>query len=171
MKKHIALALCGLLLVAACSTAPMLPSSLPTLPLPMQLLIREQSAQTARATILVVQQEAVSLRWSLLDPLGMPLARQRMLDGKWIADGLLPPNTQARELFAALLFALTPADQLAASYPAASVRLESPTQRSLWRHGLFQWRVSYAGGDMQHFTLQNAAGNTWQITPLPGAGQ
>ena len=44
----------------------------------------------------------------MMDPLGIPQARQKLIDGQWQADGLLPPNPEARELFAALLFALTP---------------------------------------------------------------
>ena len=54
----------------------------------------------------------------MMDLLGIPQARQKLIDGKWQADGLLPPNPQARELFAALLFALTPKDELSGNYPA-----------------------------------------------------
>jgi hypothetical protein len=148
----------------------MLPATLPELQLPVQLLIHKQTPQQAQDEILVVQQEASGLRWSLLDPLGMPIARQLLRDGKWSNDGLLPPNGDAHALFAALLFAWTPADRLAANYPASDWRLESPRERSLWRNGQQQWRVSYADAGLQRFALVNAAGASWQIGPMPGTG-
>ena len=68
--------------------------------------------------------------------LGIPLARQKLLDGQWQADGLLPPNPQARELFAALLFALTPEHELAARYPGAR-------QQGAMRRLDSRWTVDY----------------------------
>jgi len=164
-----------LALLAACSTAPTLPTALPALDLPAQLLIRKQTAQDARDMILIVQQDPAGLRWSLLDPIGMPLARQLLQDGKWANDGLVPPNADAHALFAALLFAWTPGQDLASAYPAGTWKQESPTHRSLWRDGQKQWDVVYATADtgpqLQRFTLTAADGATWQVGPLPGAAQ
>lgn len=162
-----------LALLAACSTAPTLPTALPALDLPAQLLIRKQTAQDARDMILIVQQEPAGLRWSLLDPIGMPLARQLLQDGKWANDGLVPPNADAHALFAALLFAWTSGKDLASVYPAGTWKQESPTRRSLWRDGQKQWDIVYASSDdgtpMQRFTLAAADGPTWHVGPLPGA--
>jgi len=53
----------------------------------------------------VVQQEGEALRWLRFDLLGAPDARQILESGRWRNDGFIPPNSEARELFAALLFA------------------------------------------------------------------
>ena len=106
------------MLLSSCTGLP-LPRKMPTLALPMQLHIQREQADQRQDWLLVIQQQDTALRWSLMDPLGIPLARQLLQDGTWHADGLLPPNPEARELFAALLFALTPATELAGNYPQA----------------------------------------------------
>ncbi len=130
---------CVLLLAACASNAP-LPVSVPELQLPMQLHIQRQQADQRQDWLLVIQQEANGLRWSLMDPLGIPLARQQLINGQWQADGLLPPNAEARELFASLLFALTPDNQLRRNYPTAQRR---GTQRILDE----RWGVEYRSAD------------------------
>lgn len=52
----------------------------------------------------------------------------------------MPPNTEARELFAALLFALTRADALPA-YPAGSWQQENDERRRLAP----DWTIDYHG--------------------------
>lgn len=130
---------CALLLTACASRAP-LPVSVPELHLPMQLHIQRQQADQRQDWLLVIQQEASGLRWSLMDPLGIPLARQQLINGQWQADGLLPPNAEARELFAALLFSLTPDNELKRNYPTAQRR---GTQRILDE----RWGVEYSSAD------------------------
>jgi len=50
--------------------------------------------------ILVLQNEPQGLRFVMFDPLGVPVARQWLVNGRrWKADGLLPPNREARALF------------------------------------------------------------------------
>lgn len=111
MKTWMALILC--LMLGACAARAPLPASPPALALPLQLHVERTQAGQRQDWLLVIQDEGGRLRWSLLDLLGIPQARQ-VLDGQqWQADGLLPPNPAARELFAAALFALTPQDQLA----------------------------------------------------------
>jgi hypothetical protein len=136
---------CALLLSACASQAP-LPAELPSLPLPMQLHVQRQQAEQRQDWLLVIQQEPTGLRWSLMDPLGIPLARQRLVSGQWQADGLLPPNPEARELFAALLFALTPDTELRSRYPDAH---RQGTRRSLDA----RWGVEYRGRDVFTLTL------------------
>jgi len=70
--------------------------------LPQTLHIQRDDGQE---WLLVVQKED-GLRFSLFDPLGVPLSRQKRSDGKWRNVGLLPPNREARALFIALLEAL-----------------------------------------------------------------
>jgi len=148
---------CVLLLSACASQAP-LPERTPTLSLPLQLHIERQQAGQRQDWLLVIQREGAGIRWSMMDPLGIPQARQRLVEGQWQADGLLPPNTEARELFAALLFALTPRAELSDNYPAA--RQEQPQQRTLDS----RWQVRYK--QPLDFELNLPQGPHYRITPL-----
>ncbi|MBV7567990.1 hypothetical protein [Pseudomonas sp. PDM27] len=147
------------LLLSACTSRAPLPEQNPDLPLPLQLHIQLLKPDDRLDWIVVIQREETGIRWSMMDLLGIPQARQLLNDKTWHADGLLPPNPQARELFAALLFALTPNDELAANYPGA------------WQHGRQRslperWDVRYA--QPQNFELMTANGATYQVTPLSG---
>ncbi|WP_241666488.1 DUF3261 domain-containing protein [Stutzerimonas nosocomialis] len=137
-----AILLIGLLLTA-CASAPPAPQGVPELALPSQWHVRGDDAQRPLNAILVLQAEGDTLRAVLLDPLGVPLARQRLGTDGWEADGLLPPNPQAWELFAALLFALTPDDQLGEHYGEADWRIDEP-QRVLLQRGAVRWQVRYS---------------------------
>lgn len=149
------------LLLSACASQPPLPAKNPTLTLPLQLHVeREQNGQR-QDWLLVIQREEGAIRWSMMDPLGIPQARQKLIDGAWQADGLLPPNPQARELFAALLFALTPANEVPGNYPGAR---EFDDIRVLKPH----WQIIYQSP--QVFTV-NLPGQdlNYHITPLEAA--
>ncbi|MGP0171804.1 hypothetical protein ACSVIJ_07960 [Pseudomonas sp. NCHU5208] len=129
------------LLLAACAARTPLPERMPALvaQLPLSLQIQRQQGASREDWLLVIQREDQALRWSLLDPLGMPLARQRLQAGTWHNDGLLPPNPEARELFAALLFALSEETALPHSYPADTWRRRADGSRELAPH----WQVNY----------------------------
>lgn len=129
------------LLLAACAARTPLPEVMPTLvaPLPLTLQIQRLQGESRQDWLLVIQSEDQALRWSLLDPLGIPLARQRLQAGTWHDDGLLPPNPEARELFAALLFALGDDTALPRSYPADTWQQRADGSRDLAPH----WRVNY----------------------------
>ncbi|MGW8464346.1 hypothetical protein [Pseudomonas sp. GL-B-19] len=148
-----------LLLLSACASRAPLPEHLPNLTLPLQMHIQRLVADQRQDWVLVIQHEDTGLRWSMMDLLGIPQARQVLIDGKWQADGLLPPNPEARELFAALLFALTPKDQLAGNYPTA---WQHGRQRSLPK----RWDVSYS--QPMSFELNLPKGPRYQVTPLSG---
>lgn len=132
------LLLACVLLLTACAARTPLPASSPTLvqPLPISLQV---STADGQVWLLVIQAEGSALRWSLFDPLGVPLARQSLIAGAWHNDGLLPPNGDARELFAALLFALTPTDELARNYDQANWQQQGTDNRQLAPH----WRIHY----------------------------
>jgi len=144
-------------LLGACASQAPLPVDNPTLPLPLQLHIERQQAGQRQDWLLVIQREGQGIRWSMMDPLGIPQARQQLIDGHWQADGLLPPNPQARELFAALLFALTPAGELSRNYPGA---LQSDGQRSLPE----RWNIRYA--QPLRFELNLPQGPHYRVSPL-----
>ena len=128
------------LLLAACTGHTPVPPSSPQLvtELPLSLQIEREQAGQQQHWLLVLQAEGAALRWSLFDPLGVPLARQLLEHGEWHKDGLLPPNAEARELFAALLFALTRNAGLT-SYPTGSWQREADGQRRLNP----DWRIRY----------------------------
>ncbi len=147
-----------LLLLSACASQAPLPEKIPALNLPLQLHVQRSEGNQRQDWLLVIQREGAALRWSMMDPLGIPLARQKLLDGAWQADGLLPPNPQARELFAALLFALASADDLRALYPEAQAR---DLTRTLPGH----WQIVYQSSEV--FSV-NMTGQplSYRITPL-----
>jgi hypothetical protein len=147
------------LLLSACASQAPLPEQTPSLALPMQLHIQRLQAEQRQDWVLVIQREGPAIRWSMMDLLGIPQARQKLVNGSWRAEGLLPPNPEARELFAALLFALTPQDELSGNYPTA---WQHGTQRSLPTH----WDVHYS--QPLSFELKLPKGPNYQITPLSG---
>ncbi|WP_079203411.1 DUF3261 domain-containing protein [Pseudomonas sp. CC6-YY-74] len=151
----------GLLLTACAARTPLplIPPILAT-PLPVTLQIQREQAGEQRFWWLVLQAEGPALRWSLLDQLGVPLARQLWQDGAWRADGLLPPNGEALELFAALLFALTPSDALASSYTPATWQLLADGQRRLTPHWLISYRAPL------DFTLNQAHDLSYRVHVL-----
>ena len=147
-----------LLLLSACASQPPLPEKTPSLSLPMQLHVQRLAQGQSQDWLLVIQREGAGIRWSMMDPLGIPQARQKLLNGQWQADGLLPPNPQARELFAALLFALTSADDVRALYPSAQAM---DLTRTLPGH----WQIVYQSSEV--FSV-NMTGQplSYRITPL-----
>ncbi len=160
MIRALVLSLC--LLLAACAAQTPLPAASPELnaALPLALHIERTQGGESRDWLLVVQAEHDDLRWSLFDPLGVPLARQRLHQGAWQADGLLPPNAEARQLFAALLFALTPEQALARRYAPDSWQLMADGQRRLNP----AWRIRYRAP--LDFTLHQAAELTYRANAL-----
>lgn len=168
LKRHaLALASLSLLLIlSACTQRLPLPAQTPQLALPIQLHIQRRSQDEAQDWLLVIQQEGTTLRWSLLTPIGIPLARQLLVDGHWQADGLLPTNAEARELFAALLFALSPADQLPELY-AGMPWAQRQAERSLIGDA-WAWRVRYLEND--RFDLDVGSTLTYGVAPLSTTG-
>jgi len=148
-----------LVFLSACASKAPLPEQTPTLPLPQQLHIQRLLDNQRQDWVLVIAPEGPGIRWSMMDLLGIPQARQKLIDGQWQADGLLPPNPEARELFAALLFALTPNDELRSNYPSA---WQHGVQRSLPEH----WEVRYS--QPLSFELKLPKGPTYLVTPLSG---
>ncbi|WP_411381461.1 hypothetical protein [Pseudomonas sp. MPB26] len=147
-----------LMLLGACASQPPLPGNPPTLALPLQLHVQRLADGQSQDWLLVIQREGGGIRWSMMDPLGIPQARQKLIDGQWQADGLLPPNPQARELFAALLFALTSADDVRALYPGTQAR---DLTRTLPGH----WQIVYQSSEV--FSV-NMSGQplSYRVTPL-----
>ncbi|KTT03845.1 lipoprotein [Pseudomonas oryzihabitans] len=148
------------LLLAACASQPPLPSSLPPLDSARVYQVERQTPASSDALLLAIQPEGQHLRFSLFDPLGVPQARQQFIDGAWQADGLLPPNPQARAFFAVLLFALTPAEQLPRAYAAGDWRQNADGSRTLKN-----WQVRYPAAD--RLELRAPEQPSYRLTLLP----
>ncbi|MCO8162603.1 hypothetical protein NJC38_10535 [Pseudomonas sp. 21LCFQ010] len=150
-----------LLLLGGCASQAPLPVGTPDLQLPRQLHVQRVQAGQSQDWLLIIQQESGGLRWSMMDPLGIPQARQRLIDGQWQADGLLPPNPEARELFAALLFAMTPEHELPARYPSAR-------QQGTLRRLDSRWQVEFRSPEVFSLTLAPARDQPvhFNISPL-----
>lgn len=167
--------LAAAMLLASCAGPRALPLHMPELKLPRRVhLIEHVQDHTAQDRILVAQRESeTTLRWLMFDPLGLPVARQLLEDGKWRNDGFLPPNASARLLFSALIFAWTAESDLDRSYPAGSwsqVIEPGGTQiRLLRQNGRVRWTIIWqAGAPADTFSIHFADGARWQIAPLKG---
>ena len=154
------LLLVGVLLLSACTSHAPLPAQIPHIKFPVQLHVQREQAGQRQDWLLIVQKERHGLRWSLMDPLGIPLARQKLYEDRWKADGLLPPNPEARELFAAVLFALTSDKEVRFDYPGVQLL---PHGRSLDE----RWHVSYAAEGVMRITLESGE-LVYIVSPLEG---
>jgi hypothetical protein len=153
------------LLLGACAGPTPLPPTTPqlTAALPLTLHVQRQQAAERQDWLLVLQAEGPSLRWSLLDPLGVPLARQLLTAGEWQNDGLLPPNPEARELFAVLLFALSTEASLAQNYGSSDWQASAQA-----RQLAPDWRIDYPAP--LQLSIHGAAGLRYQVRVLHGPG-
>ncbi|WCD79989.1 DUF3261 domain-containing protein [Pseudomonas sp. TUM22785] len=158
MRRLLLAGLC--LLLAACAARTPVPERPPRLELPQSLQVQRQADGEVRDWLLVVQAEGPALRWSLFDPLGVPLSRQLLQDGSWRNDGLLPPNDEARELFAALLYALAPVEALQPAYAGIEQRIATDGRREL----AGRWSIAYRAP--LDFDLQRRDGPHYRITAL-----
>ena len=170
--RPVATAALALALLAGCAGAPPVPARLAPFDLPRQLhVVQSSPGQPAQDTLLVVQREAAATRWSLFDPMGLPQARQMLENGQWRNDGFLRPNAQARDLFAALVFAWTPESDLDTAYGAGAWRAtrgeDGAAQRELLQRGQARWTVRWPqGAPAGEFDIRNADGTAWHIAPL-----
>lgn len=166
-------ALAAGIVLAGCAGPSTLPSRIPDLSLPRSVHIVEHAqGKPAQDSILIAQRESgTALRWVMLDPLGLPLARQVLEDGQWRNDGFLPPNAAARNLFSALLFAWAPEQELANIYPkdswSQSLDAHGARKRSLQQHGQTRWVIIWrTGAPADTFSIHAADGKHWQVSPL-----
>jgi len=148
-----ALLLACMLMLSACASHAPLPAQIPHIKFPVQLHVQREQAGQRQDWLLVAQKERHGLRFSLMDPLGIPVARQLLHEETWKADGLLPPNPEARELFAAVLFALTSEKEVRFDYPGVQLLPHGRTLDERWRvdyasEGFF--RITLEGGELQY---------------------
>jgi hypothetical protein len=171
------------ILLAGCATSLPVPAgrALVSMPRWAHVVIQPGGAAPQDA-ILIVQHDSghqtsgqqdggQASRWSLLDPLGAPLARQILDHGHWRNDGFLPPNHAASAMFTNLIFAWTPEADLARRYrgqPWHVVTGPDGRKQRFWGNAAQpRLRICY-GPAADAFTL-SAGAVTWQVSPLPGA--
>ena len=167
------------LLLAGCAATSTLPRqySSPSQVQSWKLSLVTASGQT-EDSLLVIQPEAQNAtRWIQTNPLGAPLARLSLHDGRWRTDGFLPPNPRARQLFEAIIAAQMPRAQWPAAYPDAVVTTStdgdratytfSRQERLLWSIRLPVTTTAGPGTSQQpstHIVLPDHS--QWQLTPL-----
>ncbi len=167
------------LLLAGCAATSVVPRqySGPSQVQSWKLSLVTASGQT-EDSLLVIQPEAQNAtRWIQTNPLGAPLARLALHDGRWSTDGFLPPNPRARQLFEAIIAAQTPRSQWPATYPDTVVTTSIEGGRATYtfrRQGRLLWSIQLPApvvGD--HGASQNPATHIllpdrsqWQLTPI-----
>lgn len=166
------LLLAFLMLLTGCTTPLAVPSGPMPFNLPRQMYVVEQATDnTTRDSILIVQQEGEATRWTLLDLLGMPQARQILQAGRWRNDGFLPPNGRASLLFSAIAFALTPENALKKTYAGQSWHVERThvggRTHVMPATGKPKWSIHWAPGARDDtFSVMLPDATVWTISPL-----
>ncbi|MFJ3482775.1 DUF3261 domain-containing protein [Pseudomonas sp. NPDC090202] len=148
---------CALLLSACASQVP-LPAQLPHIKFPQQLHVQREQAGQHLDWQLEIQKERHGVLCSLMDSAGNTLSRQELHEDTWKADDQ-SQDPEARELFAAVLFALTPEKDVRFNYPGAVLR---PHGRSLDE----RWSVDYASEGFFRITLED--GLRYIVSPVRG---
>lgn len=151
------------LAMAGCATQVPMPDQPFILSGPRTLHVVQQRADAPdRDAVLVVRADGPRTYWTLIDLLGIPLARQVLHEGEWRNDGFLPPNREARALFAGLVFAWTPPSALASHYGIHNIQLDHQ-MRSLSVDGNRILTVTQTHDDWE---LKFTNGVRWLIAPL-----
>ncbi|MDH0746511.1 hypothetical protein N5D61_09155 [Pseudomonas sp. GD03842] len=153
------LLLCVVLLSACTSHAP-LPAQIPHIKFPKQLHVQREQGGLRQDWLVTAHKERHGLRWSLTDPSGTLLAREQMYEEAWTPDSSLPPNPEARELFAAVLFALTSNEEARFDYPGVVLLPHARTLED-------RWRVDYASEGIFRITLESGE-LTYIVSPVGG---
>ena len=167
------------LLLAGCAATSALPRqySGPPQVQSWKLSLVTASGQT-EDSLLVIQPEARNAtRWIQTNPLGAPLARLSLHDGRWATDGFLPPNPRARQLFEAIIAAQMPRAQWPAAYPDTVVTTAKEGDHATYtfsRQGRLLWSIrlpatttTNPGTSQQpatHIVLPDRS--QWQLTPI-----
>jgi hypothetical protein len=164
--------LAATMLVAGCAGRITVPVGQPVTALPRfaHIAISTQGEPTEDAILAVQLDQGDATRWSLMNSLGAPLARQILENRRWRNDGFLPPNAEASKLFTALIFAWTPEAELTTRYRAKRWRADTEADGSrlrVWgKPRRPRFSVHYERGSTDTFTLVYGK-NTWHVSPLP----
>lgn len=116
--------------------------------------------QTLTQSLLSVQFMPESWRFVWVEPLGAPLARLLLQEGRWQRDGFVMPNRKAEDLFFLFSFALAPENppfllQNGQFLQGKEGFLVLTEKAVLWSEGEVVWLV-FKGGRTWRFTLLEA---------------
>lgn len=151
-------------LLAGCAASIPTPRQTTLLSAPRKLhVVQERGNEPASDAVLVVRSDGGNTYWALFDGLGVPRSRQILRDGQWRNDGFLPPNDDARTLFAGLVFAWTPAADLAARYGEDHIKVNGNTRILSINNRAIATVTSAPDGELQ-LTFDN--GDRWRASSL-----
>lgn len=145
------------LLLSACATQDQLPAQIPHLKLP--ILVHAQREQDGRRDdwLVAVKKREHGVRWILTSTSGTLLAEQDLTNDGWKQKAVSDADFDARELFGAVLFALTSEQEVRFDYPGVQLQAHG---RSLED----RWQVSYTSEGFIRISLPD--GLSYLISPI-----
>lgn len=151
-----ALLLACLLLLSACATQDPLPAQIPHLKLPIQLHVQREQARP-EDWLVEIKKRDHGVRWVMATTSGTLLAKQDLTNDGWKDKATSDADFDARELFGAVLFALTSMEEVRFDYPGVQLQ---PRGRSLGD----RWQVSYVSEGLIRLSLPD--GVVYLISPI-----
>ncbi|WP_462379831.1 hypothetical protein [Pseudomonas sp. Marseille-QA0892] len=151
------LILASAVLLGACTRQVTEPTVTPSLDLPAQFDVeRTRRGVTDHLTVVVEPREEGSSQWQMKDADGSVLALLILQNLQWHASKVSSPSPQAREFFAALLFALTDESQLSDAYADDDWRV-AEDRRTLYIDGAPHWQVIYGSDERMELRIAQDA--------------
>lgn len=148
-----------LLLLGACADRETLPAQVPHLKLPIVLHAQHQPDDGQQAPLLEIKKRDHGVRFTLTGASGTLLAKQDLTNDGWQDRAKSDADYDARDLFGAVLFALTSVQEVRFVYPGVALQ---PYERRL--EG--RWQVSYASEGFFRVTLSD--GTSYLLSPARG---
>ncbi|WP_296257539.1 MULTISPECIES: hypothetical protein [unclassified Pseudomonas] len=154
-----ALLLACVLLLSACASQDQLPAQIPHLKLPITVNAQREQAGQHQDWRVEARKRDRGVRWTLTDTTGSVLAVQDLTNDGWKDRAVSDADFEARELFGAVLFALTSAEEVRFDYPGVQLQ---PHARSIEN----RWQVSYLSEGLIRITLPD--GQSYMVSPIKG---
>lgn len=154
-----ALLLACVLLLSACASQEQVPAQIPHLKFPIKVHAQREQAGHHDAWLVEAKKRDRGVRWTLTNTSGDVLAVQDLTNDGWKHRAVSDADYDARELFGAVLFALTSEKEVRFDYPG--VQLQAHGRRLEDR-----WQVSYASEGFIRITLPD--GLSYLISPIKG---
>jgi len=154
-----ALLLACALLLSACASQDPLPAQIPHLKLPITVNAQSEQRGPNQPWRIEARKRDHGVRWTLTDASGEVLAVQDLTNDGWKDRAVSDADFQIRELFGAVLFALTSDKEVRFDYPGVQLQ---PHGRMIED----RWQVSYASEGFFRVTLPD--GPSYLISPVKG---
>lgn len=154
-----ALLLTCVLLLSACVNQNQLPAQIPHLRLPIQLHVQRAQDGEREDWLVAVKKRNHGVRWTLTTTSGALLTEQDLTNDGWKDKAVSDADFDSRELFGAVLFALTSDEEVRFDYPGVHLQANG---RSLED----RWQVNYASEGVIHISLPD--GLSYLLSPIKG---